>query len=421
MKISRKIAAVAAILAAQFTMNGQVDDRNLQQLRYKDFRGINQFEALNSPEKFEGFKVRQGGAFAIQMQGLSHSTGTTADTLTSLVNDFNLPTANLDIDVDLADGLRMHTRTYLSSRHHSESWVKGGYVQVTNLNWIKDGFMEDIMDIAAAKIGLMELNYGDYHFRRSDNAQALYNPFVGNLIMDAFTTEAGAEVYLTPGDFIFMAGMSNGQLNQTVAASNTPAYLFKAGWDKQMNDDLRIRLTGSYYGSKNGGTNYLYFGDRAGSRYYLVMEPQGSNPVNQSRSGRWNPNFINEVSTFMVNPFVKYQGLEFFGAFEQAKGKLASEQELRTYTQLYGELVYRFGPNEQVYVGGRYNTVTGQQPFQTANVGIHRYALAAGWFMSPNVLMKVEYVNQWYTDFDATSLFYEGNFKGGLIEAVVSF
>lgn len=41
----------------------------------------------------------------------------------------------------------------------------------------------------------MENNYGDAHFRRSDNAQAIYNPFVGNLIMDAFTTEVGAELY----------------------------------------------------------------------------------------------------------------------------------------------------------------------------------------------------------------------------------
>ena len=40
----------------------------------------------------------------------------------------------------------------------------------------------------------MEINYGDAHFRRSDNGNAIYNPFVGNYIMDAFTTEIGGEV-----------------------------------------------------------------------------------------------------------------------------------------------------------------------------------------------------------------------------------
>lgn len=421
MKTSMKWAATAAFVAAQFIAVGQIDTRNLQQFRYRDFRGINQFEAFNSPHKFEGFQVRTGGAFTIQAQGLSHQTGTTADTLIGIGSDFNLPTANLDLDVDLADGLRMHTRTYLSSRHHSESWVKGGYMQITNLNWIQEDFLKGLMDITTVKVGLMEVNYGDYHFRRSDNARAIYNPFVGNLIMDAFNTEAGMEVYLHPKDFLFMVGVTNGQLNQNVSSPNTPAYLLKAGWDKQIDQDLRVRLTGSLYTSADGGTNYLYFGDRAGSRYYLVMEPNGSSPVSESRSGRWNPTFINEVTTVMFNPFVKYKGLEFFGAYEYAQGKLSSEANMRNYTQLYGEAVYRFGPEERMYFGMRYNSVTGQEPFQTTNVSINRYAAAAGWFMSPNVVFKAEYVNQWYKNFNETSLFYDGNFSGWVVEAAVSF
>lgn len=433
MKSLKSLFAAALFLASNLAF-GQFDDRDIQQFRYRDFRGINQFEALGNDIPFDGFKVRLGGAFAVQMQALDHSTGSATDTLITLGSNFNLPTANLDVDVALADGMRMHMRTYLSSRHHPESWVKGGYVQVSNLNWIRKGLLEGIMDFTTIKMGLMEVNYGDAHFRRSDNARAIYNPFVGNLIMDAFNTEAGAEVYFTPGDFLLMLGATNGKLNQSAATNNnnTGVFLAKAGWDKQMNEDLRVRLTASYYGSAEGNTNYLYFGDRGGSRYYLVMEPDGSSPVSSYRSGRWNPSFINEVQAIMINPFVKFKGLEFFGAYETASGKISSEAvDSRSYTQIYAEAVYRFGENEKYYVGGRYNTVSGELPHfnpdptsSPTEISISRFALAAGWYMTPNVMLKAEYVNQDYNDFPATggnSIFNEGNFNGAVLEAVISF
>jgi hypothetical protein len=403
-------------------------DRDIQQYRYRDFRGINQFEALNTDLAFDGMKVRLGGAFAVQMQALSHSTASTVDTLITIGNNFNLPTANLDIDVALADGMRMHMRTYLSSRHHPESWVKGGYIQISNLNWIQKGLGDGIMNFTTLKIGLMEVNYGDYHFRRTDNARAIYNPFVGNLLMDAFNTEAGAELYFNPGDFIIMAGLTNGKLNQSVAtnAENTPSILAKVGWDKQVNDDLRIRLTSSLYTSANGNTNYLYFGDRAGSRYYLVTEANGANPTDNSRSGRVNPSFINEVTSIMINPFVKFKGFEFFGAFETSSGQISTEAETRTYTQVYAELVYRFGQEENFYVGGRFNSVDGQLPnfnpdVNPTEVSVSRVAFAAGWFMTKNVMMKAEYVTQSYDGYADDNILKDGHFDGLVLEAVISF
>src|SRR5690606_33188104 len=110
--------------------------------------------------------------------------------LVELGTDFNLPTANLNVDAQLMDGVRMHLGVYLSARHHEESWVKGGYIQMDKLDFISPGFMEEIMNYTTIRIGLDEFNYGDAHFRRTDNARAIYNPFVGNYIMDSFSTEA---------------------------------------------------------------------------------------------------------------------------------------------------------------------------------------------------------------------------------------
>ncbi|MFW5700278.1 MAG: hypothetical protein ACOCWM_01200, partial [Cyclobacteriaceae bacterium] len=160
--------------------------RDLQNWRPNDKRGINVFEApVSDTVYFEEFFVRVGGDFSMQFQGLNQSNNNTDASLVDLGADFNLPTANLNLDVQLADGMRMHLRTYLSSRHHVESWIKGGYMQVNNLDFISPGFMENVMQYTSVRIGLDEFNYGDAHFRRSDNARTIFNPFVGNYIMDS--------------------------------------------------------------------------------------------------------------------------------------------------------------------------------------------------------------------------------------------
>src|SRR5690606_5118951 len=152
-----------------------------------DKRGINTFEApKDTLSTFDGVEVRIGGASTIQFQALDHENSG-AVPLVTIGRNFNLPTANLDLDVQLYDGVRMHLRTYLSSRHHNEPYVQGGYILIDKLDFISPGFMKNLMDMVTIKVGHMENNYGDAHFRRTDNAQAIYNPFVGNYIMDSFT------------------------------------------------------------------------------------------------------------------------------------------------------------------------------------------------------------------------------------------
>ena len=70
-----------------------------------------------------------------------------------------------------------------------------------------------LFEIATVRVGHMEINYGDAHFRRSDNGNAMYNPFVGNYILDAFTTEIGAEVYARSNGLIAMLGATGGEVH----------------------------------------------------------------------------------------------------------------------------------------------------------------------------------------------------------------
>ncbi len=417
-----KLIVLTVVFAMQAVSAEAQQTRDLQYYRAPDQTGLNVFESPKTTDvEFKGLNVRIGGSNTLQFQAIDHSNSG-AVPISDISPNFNLATSNLDIDVQLYSGLRMHLRTYLSSRHHSQPYVKGGYMQIDRLDFIEPGFLQDYMQYLTIKVGHMQNNYGDAHFRRSDNAQTMHNPFVGNLIMDAFTTEVGAEVLFRKNGFIAMAGLTNGKLNQSVvdAPEGAPqthvSLLGKLGFDRQINEDFRFRLTGSVYHTGQSQRTFLYAGDRAGARYYNILTDSSS----EFRIPRFDPAFSNELTAFMINPFVKYKGLEFFGVFENASGKAQAETDRRTFNQYSAELLYRFGKNEDFYFGGRYNHVTGETN-QGEDVDISRINVGGGWFLTRNVLTKLEYVRQTYDGFNNTSVFHEGEFSGLMLEAVISF
>jgi hypothetical protein len=269
----------------------------------------------------------------------------------------------------------------------------------------------------------MEINYGDAHYRRSDNGNAVYNPFVGNYLMDAFTTEVGGEVYLKTANVIAMGAITGGEIRGTVLTpeQRSPAIIGKLGYDRQVNADLRVRLTGSMYKTNKALNSTLYGGDRAGSRYYWVMENTQATETAQAFSGTINPGFKNKVRAFQVNPFVKFRGLELFGVVEQADGRAVAETADRTWKQYAVDAAYRFGIDENLFVGVRYNKAQGNLVGITDDVGAKRMQVGGGWFIMPGLLAKAEYVNQKYFGYPAANKLNGGRFQGLMLEGVVAF
>jgi hypothetical protein len=406
----------------------------IQRLRAVDQRGINVYETPKTDGvPYTGFKLGWGAAFTQQFQGLGHYNtaapnvvgGVNRNQLQNTGHGFNNAVANLYLNAQLAKGIRVSMSSYLSSRHHQETWVKDGYLQIDD-SPIDHAALNKIMQYVTIKAGHMEINYGDEHFRRTDNGNAMYNPFVGNLLLDAFTTEIGGEVYLRKGPWMAMGGVFGGETRGQVTARErrAPAYLGKVGFDKELGRafgrDVRFRVTGSYFTQARSNNQSLFTGDRGGSRYYQVMVNTAGTEKDSAWTGNVQPGIRSGQHAWVVNPFLKVGGLELRANVEETRGRNTNETTSRQWNQLAGEGLYRF-LDDRLFVGGRYNTVEGTLPGATSEVTVDRTQFGAGWFITPTVLLKGEWMQQLYKDFAPTDIRNGGKIKGFVLEGVVAF
>lgn len=457
MSLKRTLRLVNLILFLALAFGAYAQLTPIQYFRPYDQKGINVFETPKLDTiPYEGIKLRIGANFTQQFQSLRHSNSenivgeVNKNALYDLSPGFNLAMASLNLDAQLADGIRVSLVSYMSTRHHNEFWVKGGYFQIDKVGFLNNEFMNDLWKNLTLKIGHMEINYGDAHFRRSDGGNTLWNPFVENNIIDAFATEIGGELYWQKSAFLAMVGITDGEVQGSVtkAHDRSPSFYGKIGYDNTVANDFRIRLTGSLYTTNSSISSTLYGGDRAGSHYYYVLEPANATLTVNAFSGRINPGFKDNVTAIMINPFVKYKGLEVFATYEKMQGNsqvengeiqstdpaqpALSKLEDRKFNQYAVDALYRFA-NNKMYIGGKYNIVKGDLSFgQSAaqpaisqgvrdDVKVERTAVAAGWFITPNILMKAEYVKQRYLDFPAADIRSNGQFEGFVVEGVIGF
>lgn len=435
-----KLFLIAAITLIGTTATAQ----KMQFFRPNSQDGLNVFETTKADTvPFDKIHVKIGGSFSQDFQMLKNKNsadpnmqgGTNINDVAKLTSGFNLAMANLIIDAQLADGIRLSLTTYLSSRHHQEAWVKGGYIQFDKLTFLNSPAIDKLMENVTIRIGDFMPDFGDAHYRRTDGGSSIHNPFVENYIMDAFTTEIGGEIYYhADNGFFVMGGLTNGLLNPSVKKitaidaktgkenKNSPALVGKIGFDKQVNSDFRARLSASVYNVNSSSSNTLYWGDRTGSHYFLAMENLNATVKDNAWSGRFNPAFSQQVRSFVINPFFKFKGLEFLGTAEFAKGRTISETDLRKATQLAGDLVYRFpAEKENFWIGVRYNTLDARMPGQSKDININRTTGSFGWFLTQNIMIKAELVGQNYNDFPSTDFRHGGKFSGGMLQATIGF
>ncbi len=425
---------------------------------------VQTFEPAKDTSAFSGKpEVSFATDLTFNYQGLKqdYSLATTSSTSNGVVTEYrptslqpglSLPQANLDINAKVMSGFNVTLETMLSSHHHNETYVKGGYATIDNLDFIAPGFASDFMRNATIKVGVDDINFGDDQYRRSDNADVMRNPFIHNMGVEAYMQAPHIEVlYRIPSINSFvMVGITNGQVNpddvtnvprtNTQGSSNRPALYGKLGFDSQIDESLRIRLTESFYtvhGTNKGSS--LYSGDKAGTVSRKIFDTDtrtnayGNGWSSWSNTDNdfgalWNAlSGFSDLNVAKTNFFTKYNDTELYVMLELADGADARGVDMGM-THYAVDLVQRFS-NDKFWVAARYeNAVVDYKdyrgtPATSTDLGdaeMTQWQLGLGWFLSKNAVAKLEYINH---EREKNSAYAGGNaeFKGYMISTALSF
>lgn len=360
--------------------------------------------------------------------------------------------ANAMISADLIPEASVYFEFYISSKHHEGTVTpREGYFYLDRLpeqiNFFGMNRLFQFMDL---KAGHFEIDYGNWHRIRSDNAQVQSNPLVGNYIIDANTVEPGVEVIFQKDWIYGVVGVSNGTTTGDFEPQRGTGIHMKFGIDM----DRAFQASASIYRvdhsgnpaegcevcqvsfpgtpgeepgdgaeeSSEGSFNSLYAGNRSGSRYAGVL---GNGPdVGTLNIGRGQ-----DVLAYHFDTGFRLGKARVFGmggaAFDFDINGSEPESPEENWYYYGGELQLDITP--ELYLAGRYNearsTEMAGEDIQAVARGLQ---IGGGYWLWENALLKLEYVRQTYQNFlplynGLPALSFDPRFYGVVAEVSVVF
>ena len=304
---------------------------------------------------------------------------------------------------------------YLSSRNHpSTTYGDEGYMILhgvpENLESLK--FLRPVLSKVDIKAGQMLLNFGDAIQQRSNNAIVQKNPLVGNFVVDPNIVSIAMEVSNKPGGrYQWLAGISNGTTTEDWNAGRGFAYHGKLA----VYPIQPLRASLSYIAADNsenatkaagGSAIQMFSGNRSGERYAGILgggqAPGGVFPQAGEKFS---------AAQFDVTFDDKNIPVKFYGNYGRTKdrdinGSAAGTPE-ETWNYYAAQVVYRFTP--ALYAAARYSGATTSMLGGAPSDGkVNRIQLGGGLWLTKNLLMKVEYVDQKYRGFAAGQMVNNG-------------
>lgn len=344
------------------------------------------FETPKDTSTFNEVELDWGVNLTFNYQGLDQNHGE------DIKAGLSLPTADLELNAKVMSGFNVKLETMLSSHNHHETFVKGGYATMDNLDFVSPGFAKGFMDNATIKVGVNDINYGDAHFRRTDNADVMSNPFISNMGVEGYMQAGFLELlYRLPAQNMFvLGGISNGEVNPDDVSDGEgkDAYSFyaKTGWDSQISDETRVRLTQSVFFVEDTSKNRLYMGDKAGTVASKIFGSDNFGSTWNALSG------YKDLTAGMTNLFIKHNNTEFFGLVEYADGANQTDEDFEML-HYSAEIVQRFG-KDRYFAAARYENATVERFGDSSDDELTQYQVGLGWFLSKNAIVKAEYISQ---------------------------
>lgn len=295
---------------------------------------------------------------------------------------------------------------YLSSRNHpSTTYGNEGYMILhgvpENLQNLK--FLEPILNKVDIKAGHFLVDFGDNNQHRSNNAIVQKNPLVGNFVVDPNIVSIGMQVSSKPGTrFGWLVGANNG----TTTEDWTVGRGFAANGKVWFYPVKPVRVSASYIAADNsdnatkaagGSAIQMFSGNRSGERYAGVMGG-GQAPGNVFPQAGEDFSAAQVDLTFDdTNVPLKLYGHVGRTQDQDINGPGAGTPE-ETWNYYAGDVVYKITP--ALYAAARYSGATTDMLNGRETDGkVNRIQIGGGFWLSRNMLMKLEYVTQKYSGF----------------------
>lgn len=295
---------------------------------------------------------------------------------------------------------------YLSSRNHpSQTYGNEGYIVMTgvpeNLKSLR--FLEPVLKKVDIKAGHMMLNFGDGLEHRSNNAIVQKNPLVGNFVIDPNIVSIGMELSSKQGGRVnWLVGVANGTTTEDWNVGRGFSYHGKLA----VYPIKALRTSVSYIaadqsdnpnkGQAGGSSMQMFSGNRSGERYAGVLgggqAPGGVFP----QAGEKFSAAQFDV-TFDNNSPIKLYGHYGITRDKDINGTAVGTPE-ETWSYYAGDVVYKL--TDALYAAARYSGAQADK-FQgiDSNGSVNRYQVGGGLWLTKNLLVKVEYVQQKYSGF----------------------
>lgn len=377
--------------------------------------------AQSNAAKDEVGELKVSGVTAAVLQDLQQSNA--SGSLPKLQWGIQNAAGNLWFDENIASGIHMHFGLYLSSTHHNGYVTpEDGYILISSLP--EDVNVLDINEFLKyvhIKAGAFQLDYGNWHLERSDNADVQRNPLVGNYIIDPFNVEPGVEFRGHFGRILAVAGISTGVPSASFAAGRGTAFHGKI--DVNFPDPVNVAF--SYYGVNNAGDpthanggsySSMFAGSRSGSRYAAVI-------LGGADAGQILPAAGQRVGASEVDASYDLYPVHIAGLYGYTKDSDINGSAPGTPPEnwaYYGaEVKYNF--NKVFYIAARYDAAsTSMFNGHSSDGYVGRLQAGVGVWLTRSMLLKLGYVYQKYTKFNQV---YTGNpeFNGLVSEMSVAF
>ena len=350
-----------------------------------------------------------------------------SNTLPDITSGIQAALGNARMYVTLTEGINIYAELYLSSTHHlGQVFDREGYVRIDRLprSWDFLG-LSTVFKHINLKAGHFEVDYGDQHLVRSDNAEVQRNPLIGNYLVDPNTVEAGLEVIGTEGPVRWVAGIGDGGTTQDFQPKHHYSMHGKLGVvpkDSVVNFSAsiyRVNQSGNPVASKGGSWTEMFAGNRSGSRYAAVLG--GGPDAGQLLIGKGQDLTAWQLDGAVKAAWGRVSGLYGWVRDADVNGSDPGTPEERwVYYGVETKLDLAF---DMIYVAGRYSGAAARMLNGTSsNARVNRFQVGGGLWLADGLLFKLEYVDQTYRRFPTGSAYVlNPRFHGVLFEGSVSF